>query len=60
MDYLSFTGRNGEALPMKRFKPRLLPPLEEFFLDFVRLRLGLMEQDLGYRFGVSQSTLSRE
>ena len=59
VDYLSFTGRNGETLPMKRFRPHLLPPLEEFFLVFVRVRLGLMEQDLGYRFGMSQSTVSR-
>ena len=28
-------------------------------LVLVRLRLGLFEQDLAYRFGVSQSTISR-
>ena len=28
-------------------------------MTLVRLRLGLLEQDLGYRFGVSQSTVSR-
>ena len=38
---------------------RALLPLEEFFLVLVRLRLGLFEQDLAYRFGVSQSTVSR-
>ena len=38
---------------------RSLPPLEEFFLVMVRLRLGLFEQDLAYRFGVSQSTVCR-
>ena len=37
---------------------RALLPLEEFFLVLVRLRLGLFEQDLAYRFGVSQSTVS--
>ena len=42
-----------------RGRPRCLPPLEEFFLTLVRLRLGLLEQDLAYRFGVSQSTVSR-
>ena len=39
--------------------PRSLPPMEEFFLTLVRLRLGLLEQDIAYRFGVSQSTVSR-
>ena len=39
-------------------RPRSLPP-EEFFLTLVRLRLGLLEQDIAYRFGVSQSTVSR-
>ena len=40
-------------------RPRSLPPMEEFFLTLVRLRLGLLEQDIAYRFGVSQSTVSR-
>ena len=40
-------------------RPHALPPLEEFFLVLVRLRLGLFEQDLAYRFGISQSTVSR-
>ena len=38
---------------------RILLPLEVFFLVLVRLRLGLFEQDLAYRFAVSQSTVSR-
>ena len=38
---------------------RSLPPLEEFFLVLVRLRLGLFERDLAERFGVSTSTVSR-
>ena len=33
--------------------------MEEFFLTLVRLRLGLLEQDFAYRFGISQSTVSR-
>ena len=40
-------------------RPRSLPPMEELFLTLVRLRLGLLEQDIAYRFGVSQSTVSR-
>ena len=40
-------------------RKRSLSPLEEFFLVLVRLRLGLFEQDIAYRFGISQSTVSR-
>ena len=39
-------------------RKRLLSPLEEFFLVLICLRLGLLEQDLAYRFGISQSTVS--
>ena len=40
-------------------RPRSLPPMEELFLTLVRLQLGLLEQDIAYRFGISQSTVSR-
>ena len=40
-------------------KSRCLPPLEEFFLVLVRLRLGLFEKDLAYCFGISVSTVCR-
>ena len=50
---------DSEAKLKGRCRPRSLPPLEEFFLTMVRLRLGLMEQDPAYRFGVSQPTVSR-
>ena len=43
----------------KRLRQRSLPPFEEFFMTLVRLRLGLVEEDLAHRFGVSQSTVSR-
>ena len=33
--------------------------MEQFFMTLLRLQLGLMEQDLAHRFGVSQSTASR-
>lgn len=37
---------------------RKCSPIDEFFMVLLRLRLGLFERDLGYRFGVSQSTVS--
>jgi len=40
-------------------KPHKLTPLNEFFLMLCHLRLGLYEQDLAYRFQVSQATVSR-
>ena len=36
-----------------------LPPTDELFLTLICLRVGLMKQDLAYRFNVSQSTVSR-
>ena len=36
-----------------------LPLLEQFFLTLVRLRLGLLEQDLANRFDISVSSVSR-
>ncbi len=39
--------------------PESLTPLNEFFLVICRLRLGLLKQDLAYRFRVSHSTVSR-
>ena len=38
---------------------RSLTPFNEFFLTLCRLRAGLKEQDLAYRFCISQSTVSR-
>ena len=38
---------------------RKCSPIDEFFIVLVRLRLGLFERDIGYRFGISQSTVSR-
>ena len=40
-------------------RKRLLSPLNDFFLFLIRLHLGLFEQDLAYRFGISQSSVSR-
>ncbi|KAM7295191.1 uncharacterized protein ISCGN_024696 [Ixodes scapularis] len=43
----------------KQGRPRSLPPHDELFLILVRLRLGLFEKDLAFRFGISVGTVSR-
>lgn len=48
-------GPAGEA----RAGARCLTAVNEFFLVLCRLRLGLLEEDLAYRFSISQSTVSR-
>ena len=40
-------------------RKRSLPPMEEYFLVLVRLRLGLFEEDLADRFNISRATVSR-
>ena len=44
---------------IKRAPKRNLYPKQEFFLVLVRLRLGLLEEDLACRAGISQSHMSR-
>ena len=44
------------APPNNKGAPRILTPLNEYFLVLCRLRLGLLEQDLVYRFHLSQTT----
>jgi hypothetical protein len=49
----------GKRMPKhNKCTSRALTPINEFFLVMCRLRLGLLEQDLAYRFQVSQSTCS--
>ncbi|CAN7977428.1 unnamed protein product, partial [Ixodes persulcatus] len=61
-------GQNGENVKQwstsysqdsKQGRPRSLPPHDELFLILVRLRLGLFEKDLAFRFGISVGTVSR-
>ena len=49
----------GDHTKVAKGKPHKLSPLNEFFLMLCRLRLGLFEQDLAYRFQLSQSSVSR-
>ena len=58
VNHLSYKERN-ETDVSRSGRPHILLPMEEFFLVLVRLRLGLMEQDIAYRFNISQSTVSR-
>ena len=64
VDSLKYSKRQEEAdiqsgTENKCLRQRTLLPFEEFFMTLVRLRLGPVEQDLAYRFGISQSTVSR-
>lgn len=44
----------------KKFGPkRILTAKDEFLLTLMKLRLGLLNEDLGDRFGVSMATVSR-
>ena len=43
----------------KKGRSRVLQPVDELLLVLMRLRLGLFEEDLSYRFAVSQPTVSR-
>ena len=65
MAYFTFLGPAVSRLSyedhVKLTKGKLhkLSPLNEFFLMLCRLRLGLYEQDLAYRFQISQTSVSR-
>ena len=56
----SFTPTNSEEIPgNKPGRRRKLSTLDEFFMVFIRLRLGLFELDLSHRFEVHVSTVNR-
>ena len=56
---LNYWSSGTSELKSNKGRKRLLSSLNELFLLLVRLLLGLFEQDLAYRFCVSQSTVSR-
>ena len=45
--------------PWDKHHNSALPLFQQFLMTLVKLRLNLCDQDLAYRFGVSQSTVSR-
>ena len=56
---LNYSNSKNESKTGKKFGPkRKLNTRNELFLTLVRLRLGLTELDLAFRFKVSQSTVS--
>ena len=56
---LQYRDSNKILCQSNKGRPRCLSPIDEFFLILVCLRLGLLEQDIAYQFGISQSTVSR-
>ena len=60
LPYLRYRPNNLEQ-PTRQLlnRQRLLQPIDELFLILVRLRLNLLEKDLGHRFQCSVSTVSR-
>ena len=43
--------------PLDKHRNSALPLFQQFLMTLVKLRLNLCDQDLAYRFGVSQSTV---
>ena len=61
VNHLQYVGSSSKSTSHAeaRGAPRALSPLNEFFLVLCRLRCALLINDLLYRFGISQSTVSQ-
>ena len=61
VNHLQYVGSTSKSTTHAeaRGAPRALSPLNEFFLVLCRLRCALLINDIAYRFGISQSTVSR-
>ena len=58
--HLTYPNSSNNSRVINRLvKHRTLSPLNEFFLTLCRLKRGLSEQDIAYRFQLSQSTVLR-
>ena len=58
--HIIYPGSSVDPSTKTRLKSqRAISPQNEFFQTLCSLRCGLMEQDLAYRFKISQSTVSR-
>ncbi len=55
LNYRSDSKITAHHVPTRR---RSLPPIDEFFMTLVRLRLGLLEQDLAHRFNSFHAILN--
>ena len=59
VNHLIYSGSSSDANYSRTKTRRALSPKNEFFLTLCRLRCNLMEDDLAYRFKISQPTVSR-
>lgn len=55
---LTYYGSKGTGKCKRKSATMKILPLNQLFLTLVRLRVGLLHQDLGYRFKLSVSTVS--
>ena len=56
VNHLHYIGSKSRG---KRHRKTKLDPLNQFFMTLMKLRLDLNERDIGLRFGVSSSSVSR-
>ena len=60
LPYLRYRpSKHDDPTPQLLYRTRILTPIDELFMVMVRLRLGLLEQDLAHRFNVSIATVYR-